>query len=274
MMLSGASPLASLVVGPLDVRVRARVESGQSVVYEGIDQLGRHVAVKVARDQDEGVSLEIDLLAQLRSEHLPRLLAHGRTNDGDRFLVTEWIAGKPLDRACDFRGGMRASIAVRLALQMSRALSAIHRAGWVHGDLKPPNQLLTPDGLLVLIDLGLAQPCGRVLGRPIGTYHLCAPEVHRSEAICFASDVYAVGTLLYAMLEARTPFSDEPLLQALSTWTPERWIRAHVHGAVLPMAPSVPPALRCLIAACLAKDPAARPAGGVDLARALEGLEL
>lgn len=135
--------------------------------------------------------------------------------------------------------------------QLAAGLGAIHEAGWVHGDLKPTNVLVTDDGRLVILDLGLATPVRGALRR-VGTPAFTAPEVLGGAPPTRAADLYALGATLYAVLSGRSPFLG----------TRAEVTRDKLEGAPAPLlsvAPSCPPAVAALVMELLAPDPRRRP---------------
>ncbi|MFO0671921.1 MAG: serine/threonine-protein kinase [Polyangiaceae bacterium] len=254
---------------------RLVVESGQSAVFaaEHLDR-GR-VAVKVARP-GAGASIheEAALLTRFANAHLPVVVEAGVTAEGDAYLVTEWIDGRPLSEAVGFGAPLARGTALRLVAQMCRALGPLHAGGWVHGDLKAPNHVLRRDGTLFVIDLGLAREAGTTHEGVLGTPQLCAPEVTSGERIGAEADVYSLGMLLYAMLSGRSPFVEDTFASTTHTWSLDRWRDAHARARPRPL-PDTSPAvtvLSDLVIACLAKSPTARPATATVLGKALEAM--
>ena len=174
------------------------------------------------------------------------LLAPIATHDaGDEsFDVFEYLPGGEIGR---LRGRPWTLIARRL-LPVIEALSQLHAAGWVHGDLKSANVLLDGDGLPRLVDLGSARGIGST--QPAGASpYSTSPERLDGAAAAVADDVYALGVLFYELVSGHPPFYPDV--------TPAR-----VHGEIpAPLAgrPDPPEAFRALVARCLAKRPVDRP---------------
>jgi eukaryotic-like serine/threonine-protein kinase len=138
---------------------------------------------------------------------------------------------------------------VRRLLPVIDALSHLHAAGVAHGDVKSANVLLDADGLAHLADFGSAQLLGSAARAP-GSPYAMSPERHAGAPVSVADDTYAVGVLLYELISGHPPFYPE--------LTPER-VRAEA-PAPLTGRPAPPEELQALVAQCLAKAPAERPA--------------
>ena len=169
--------------------------------------------VGAARFQREG-----NLLARLNHPNIARLLDAGVTPGGQPYLVLEYVEGERLDRYCDAR---RCSPDLRLALFLDvlAAVAHAHANLVVHRDLKPSNILVTADGAVKLLDFGIAKLLEEgvpgaeastltdVGGRAL-TPEYAAPEQVTGGAVTTATDVYALGVLLYVLLAGRHPTGD------------------------------------------------------------------
>ncbi|MEY2919541.1 MAG: hypothetical protein RL261_846 [Pseudomonadota bacterium] len=159
--------------------------------------------------------------------------------------VFEYLPGGESGR---LRGRPWTSIARRL-LPVIDAVSQLHAAGWVHGDVKSANVLLDGDGLPRLVDFGSARRIGST--QPAGASpYSTSPERLDGAAAAEADDIYAVGVLLYELVSGHPPFYPDV--------TPQR-VRDEIPAPVVGK-PTPPEALRALVAQCLAKNPADRPA--------------
>ena len=182
-------------------------------------------------------------------------------SDGWPYIVMELLAGETL-AAWMARSGERGGIGEILALldQLAAGLGAIHAAGVVHRDLKPENVVIGPRGVR-LIDFGLAkQPSVAGLtqiGAVVGTVHYLAPEQIRGDPVDHRADIYSFGVVGFEMLCGRPPFVGE------------RRAIEYQHTLCRPPAVrearAVPDELDALIAACLAKQPEARPQTAAEL---------
>ncbi len=165
--------------------------------------------------------------------------------EGYRVDVFELLPGGEIGRL----RGRPWTLVVRRLLPVVEALAQMHEAGWVHGDLKSANVLLDGDGLARLADFGSARRIGEQAGAGASPYAV-SPERLDGAAASPADDIYALGALLYELVGGHPPFYPDV--------TPER-VR-HERPAPLAGRPMPPEALRALVAQCLAKQPAERPA--------------
>jgi Tol biopolymer transport system component len=196
-------------------------EGGMGEVYLARDErLGRDVAVKVlppGRLGDEAARSrfrkEAQALLRLSHPHVATLLDFGSA-DGTDYLVMERVNGPTLDVELR-RGALAEAQVVRLGTQLARGLTAAHEAGVTHRDLKPSNLALTPDGLLKILDFGLARveveredvtATETAPGSFVGTPAYMAPEQVRGEPADARTDVYGAGAVLYELATGRRVF--------------------------------------------------------------------
>ena len=199
------------------------------------------------------------------------------------FLVTELIDGRTLRHEVE-RGALPLRRATDFAAQLADALGAAHAAGIVHRDLKPENIMVTREGRIKILDLGLAKilstatrPAG---GAPLdpqhqtetslvfGTAPYMSPEQARGGAIDYRSDQFSLGTVLYEMLAGAHPFRRDSAVQTLSA------IIQDEPKSLAGFKPAIPAPVIWIVERCLAKDPADRYASTADLARDLATLRL
>ncbi len=182
------------------------------------------------------------------------------------FLVMELVPGQPLSAL--LRGGeaMPAARAAEVVAQAADAIAAAHAIGIVHRDVKPANLLVTPEGVVKITDFGIARAGdGAAItqtGQIIGTPHYISPEQAEGHPATEASDIYALGVVLYECLAGRRPFDRN---------TPIQVALAHIREDVPPLGDEVPARMRAIVDKALAKDPSVRFARAADLAAALRG---
>jgi serine/threonine-protein kinase len=179
------------------------------------DDVGSRVAVKLLRgalgapEHERRFRRERRFLARLQHPHIARLLDAGILPDGTPWYAMDYVEGEPIDRFCDAR---RLAVAERLAL-FSKVLAAVshaHRNLVIHRDIKPANILVRPDGEPTLLDFGIAKLIGdddqdapTRSGAYLMTPEYAAPEQLRGEAVTTATDVFALGAVLYELLTGR-----------------------------------------------------------------------
>jgi eukaryotic-like serine/threonine-protein kinase len=252
---------------------RARIATGgMGEVWRARDTvLGREVAVKILkREYADDHTFRARFAAEARHAaglHHPGIATvfdYGLLPEGTPYLVMELVDGKPLSELLANKQPLDAEPARMLALQTAEALAFAHAAGVVHRDVKPANLLVTPGGRIKITDFGIARAIGSVAftqtGQIVGTPQYLSPEQARGDTATPASDVYALGVVLFECLSGRRPFSgDTPIATAL----------AQIQQEVPPLPDTVPAALAAVVARALAKDPAERYADGTAVAAAL-----
>ncbi|MEU5957758.1 PQQ-binding-like beta-propeller repeat protein [Streptomyces sp. NPDC047525] len=247
-----------------DHRLVARLGSGgMGTVYLARTPTGRTVALKAVRAAlADNPSLRARFREETQAAHTLGRLPHfpELVDAGELWFATAYVLGPSLADAVSAYGPWPEPAVRALAAELATALEALHGAGYVHRDLKPSNVLLTPAGPR-LIDLGLAQATGAqpltAPGELPGTPAYMAPEQTTGGRVGPPCDVYALGAVLVLAATGRPPHGEgEPgeLLYRIAHQEPEL--------------AAVPEPLRPLAAACLARDPAARPAPADVRARA------
>ncbi len=252
---------------------------GMGVVYKARDaELGDDVAIKMLRpDFLQGDATAIE---RLKAEtRLARRISHRnvvRTHDfgeheGACYVTMEFVEGMTVRRLLETRGRLSVSAALAVATQLSAALDVAHRQGVVHRDIKPQNLLLDADGVLKVMDFGVARLVERTTvltqaGMVVGTPAYMSPEQLLGEELDGRADLYSAGVVLYECLTGRLPFEAS---------SPISLIAKLLHDEPIPPAtinPDIPPALAALILRLLAKSAADRPKTAAELKELLERL--
>ncbi|WP_034266579.1 protein kinase domain-containing protein [Actinospica robiniae] len=272
--MSGSQWVAErfIVAGPI-----ARGNMGE--VYRAHDELtGEEVAVKLIRRTRAGDQVgvragaaseagrllarferEIRIMERLHHPNLPRTVDGGFYGDVP-YLAMELIDGATLRHELDERHRLPVRWAAALGVQIADALAAVHQAGIVHRDLKPSNVMLTPGGVVKVLDFGI----GLIVDDPdatrltctdatVGTVQYMAPEQASGRAVGAAADMYALGCVLYEALVGAAPFDGESAFAVM---------RKHAEQeptAVRSLRSAVPAEFDGLVARLLAKSPTERP---------------
>jgi Tol biopolymer transport system component/tRNA A-37 threonylcarbamoyl transferase component Bud32 len=249
---------------------------GMGEVYRARDtRLGREVAIKVLpaeRVADESRKRRFVQEAQAASAlNHPNIVTiyEIESAEGFDFIVMELVAGKTLDTLIP-RHGMRLGELLRVATPLSNALAAAHGAGIVHRDLKPANVMVTPEGVVKILDFGLAKltqaeeassedgttmDAQARLSRPgtvAGTPAYMSPEQTGGGEVDARSDVFSFGAVLYEMATGRRAFAGKSASETLAAVVRDQ------PKAPRELVPEIPEALERLIVRCLRKEPERR----------------
>jgi serine/threonine protein kinase len=254
------------------------------VVYRAYDEfLHRDVALKVVnKDARLDAAASQNLLHEARASSS---LAHpnictiyevGETN-GELYIVMELVEGKSL-REMTGDMGLSPESVLRYGVQIASALARAHDRGIVHRDLKTTNILVTADGLVKVLDFGLAKQVGSgILEGPTrsfamiqdassmsGTLPYMAPEILRGEPADYRSDLWALGVVLYEAASGRLPFEGRTGFEISS---------AIMREVLKPLGPPVPLGLWAIIQRCLAKEPMQRYQRASEVQAAMEAVQ-
>jgi serine/threonine protein kinase len=210
-------------IGPYQI-LRELGKGGMGVVYlaaRADRAFHKQVAIKIVHaglgnaEMIARFEQEREILASLDHPNIARLLDGGTTSDGLSYLVMEYIEGRPLDQYCDEQ---KLDIPNRLELfrTVCAAVEYAHRKRIVHRDLKPANILVTTDGVVKLLDFGIAklmpdrnrENTGLITrtGLRLMTPEYASPEQVKGEPVGAGADIYALGVVLYELLTGRLPY--------------------------------------------------------------------
>jgi DNA-binding response OmpR family regulator len=245
---------------------------GMGAVYRVRDgELGEEIALKTLRRDsvlDEGV------IERFKSEiRLARKITHRnvvRTHDlgefeGGYFLTMELVEGITVRELIDTRGKLSVESVLAIGTQLADALAAAHAEGVIHRDVKPHNLLLDAEGVLKVMDFGVARLTDRAgaglteIGLVVGTPAYMPPEQLLGEEVDARADLYAAGVVLYEAATGRLPFEAATAMALIARLLKDEAPRARAANA------DVPEGLDALIAELLSKRPEGRPASAVEL---------
>ena len=262
-------------------------EGGMGQVWQATDtQLNRQVALKIlpdafAADPDRlaRFTREAQILASLNHPNIAAIYGIEEA-DGTRALVLELVEGPTLaDRIS--KGPIPLDEALPIAKQIAEALEAAHERGVIHRDLKPANVKVKADGMVKVLDFGLAKALDPVpdvdpsqsptltaaatqMGVIMGTAAYMSPEQARGKPVDKRTDIWAFGVVLYEMLSGARPFQGEDVSLTLASV-----MKSDVDVKTLPR--EVPPIVRTVLDRCLEKDPNRRIRDIGDVSLAMEG---
>jgi len=262
--LQAAPPL--VVANRYAVDLDAMIGSGgMALVYRGRDlRTRRPVALKTLRieyrrDPETRARFrrEMRTLAFLSHRNVVKIFDIYEDDDAP-WAIMEYVEGRSLKETVQQRGRLSLEETASVLEQTADALHYLHEHGLVHLDVKPQNLIIQPDGLVKLIDFGLAQPAQTpqelIGGTTFGTVSYLAPEQASGEKVDIQTDVYALGCVVYEMLTGRAPFdADEGGVR-------HDVIRAHLEEEPIPPSEAVadgdvPPSVDAIVLGALAKRP-------------------
>jgi serine/threonine-protein kinase len=240
-------------------------EGGMATLWRAVDeQLDREVAVKLLRPQfgaDAGFTARFKQEARsagsLSHPNIVSVYDYGTDPEShDQFIVMELVEGRDLAAILRERGTLSLDDAARVAQAVASALEAAHRKGIVHRDVKPGNILITDAGAVKVTDFGIARAVSEasmtVTGTTLGSVHYFSPEQARGDEVTGASDVYALGIVLFEMLTGRRPFQgDSAAAVALKRLNEDAPRPSEIGFAV-------PAGLEAILMRALERDPRAR----------------
>ena len=270
------------ILGPLG-------SGGMGEVYRAKDpRLGRDVAIKVlpgevAEDRERLKRFEKEARSASALNH-PNIVTIYETgsSDGVPWIAMEHVEGDTL-RKLLAEGAIQTKKLLNVAVQIAEGLARAHEAGIVHRDLKPENVMVTKDGLVKILDFGLAKLSGPMSGGSdeesqlptvtgtspgivLGTVGYMSPEQASGKAVDFRSDQFALGSMLYEMATGRRAFQKKTAVDTLAAILNEE------PDPVATQNPQAPAPLRWIVERCLQKEPRQRYSATDDLARELAGV--
>jgi serine/threonine protein kinase len=261
---------------------RMIAEGGMGLVFAATHlQLEQPVALKVLRGnldrQSEALARfmrEAKAAAQLRSEHVGRVLDVGVTQDGTPFMVMEFLEGQSLDTVIAVRGLLDVATVAEYGIQICEGLAEAHAHGIVHRDIKPSNLFVVERSpgwaTIKILDFGiskvaLAKASDLTNTMNMGTPCYMSPEqIESTRSVDHRTDIWSLGCTLYELLSGKRPFDPTLPLLALAVE-----IVTKEPPTLLELRPEIPQALSAVVRRCMAKERDERFASAAELAKAL-----
>lgn len=253
-------------------------EGGMSEVYKAkCNKLNRFVAVKILKKQfadnkeiSQKFKREATAIANLSDTNIVNVLDVGTQEDID-YIVMEYISGKTLKELINYSGKLSYNTAIKIALQIAKALDCAHRNNIIHRDIKPQNILVTESGEVKVTDFGIAKSTdSQTITNTtsiIGSAHYLSPEQAKGTYIDFRSDIYSFGIVLYEMVTGRLPFEgDSPVTVALKHLQEEPIPPKNINSAI-------PDSLNKLILKAIEKEPIKRYQNAKEIIQDLQKIQ-
>lgn len=252
-------------------------EGGGGSVYRCMQaDLNREVAIKLlhpslvaSKEARDRFNREAKILSTLKHPNIAQFFQWGMDNDETPYIAMEFIAGKSLQDCLAENGKLAWQQACRYTIQMCAGLNEIHSRKIVHRDVKPGNFILTSEGMIKLVDFGLAKSSSTQTltdtGLLVGSIHYMSPEACRGQRVDHRADIYAIGCALYTMIYGEPPFDSDAAVGLL-----------HKHSNDIPIFAQttfdIPEKLVSIMRKCLEKNPDLRYQSASEMARDLEGV--
>jgi eukaryotic-like serine/threonine-protein kinase len=249
---------------------------GMGVVYKAEDtRLKRTVALKflpsdLIRDEDAKTRFVHEAQAASALQHPNICTIHDveQTDDHRLFIVMDCYEGESV-KSRIANGQIRIDEALDIAAQVARGLAKAHESGIVHRDIKPANIMLGKDGIVRIVDFGLAKLSGQTMltksGSMVGTAAYMSPEQARGEKVDYRTDIWSLGVVLYEMLTSQQPFASEyeqAMMYSILSAEPK---------PIEELRPEVPGNIIGIVQRAMEKDKGKRFQSAAEMAEALRG---
>ncbi|MCI0515623.1 protein kinase [candidate division KSB1 bacterium] len=254
-------------------------EGGMGVVYKAEDiRLKRHVALKFLpatltadAEAKKRFIQEAQTASALDHPNICTIYEINETDDGQMFIAMALYGGQTLQHLLA-GGQLRVTRVVEIAIQLVKGLTQAHQHGIIHRDLKPANIIVTREGLVKILDFGLAKLVGAqsitTPGTMLGTTAYMSPEQILGVPADYRTDIWSLGVVLYEILTGQLPFHNEyapAIAYSILHEMPE---------PISKINPEIPPELEQIIARLLVKDVNLRTTSTAELLHALENLQI
>ena len=261
--------------------IRSLGSGGMGHVYLGLDeQLNRHVAVKLlsnygASEDERMFRFRQEALAASALNHPNILTIHEiGESEGRNFITAEFVDGQTL-RAIMKEGALLQDQALEIAIQIGSALSAAHNSGIIHRDIKPENVMVRKDGLVKVLDFGIAKfnqldgdekhdLVKTAPGTVVGTSSYMSPEQARGLPVDARTDIWSLGVILYEVLGGVLPFTGDTSADVISK------VLGQQPTSLTVTRPEVSPTLEQIVFKALEKDRESRYQTPTDLIKDLK----
>lgn len=264
--------------------IRVIGEGGMGMVYEGENtRIHRRVAIKLLRagfssssDAVQRFEREAQAAGRIGSQHIVEVLDLGELDNGDRYMVMEFLEGEPLSTRIQNMGKLMPETTTALAVQLLEGLKAAHNAGIVHRDLKPDNIFLLSDkrgrvDFVKIVDFGISKfstlggefsmtRTGAVMGTP---YYLSPEQAKGERHVDHRSDLYAVGVIMWEACAGRVPFDAETFNELLFK------IVLEPTPPLVRVVAGIEPEFSAIVQKAMARDPQDRFQSAHDMQQAL-----
>ena len=248
---------------------------GMAVVYRAVDQrMNRVVALKVLYpylaikgEHKARFHREAQVVARLRHRNIVEIFDYSGIDSDESFIVTEFVDGATLKSFMLNHPALLPEVACMIVLQIAEALGHAHSNGVIHRDVKPENVMIGADGLLKLMDFGIAQIKDvqnmTVTGTMIGSPAHMSPEHIEGRQLDHRADVFSLGTLFYTLCTGRLPFAGNTAHALLKNILDARYVPA------VQISPGIGEPLSKVIDKCLQRTPEDRYQSCTELKDAL-----
>jgi len=251
---------------------------GMGTVYRARDlELEQDVAIKTLRSEflaDDSIlerfKSEIRLTYRITHRNVVRTHYFGEWG-GAYYLTMEFVEGVTLRQLMDTRGRLSVPSTLAIGIQLAESLAVAHEQGVIHRDIKPQNLLLDPEGVLKVMDFGIARLAERTsniteVGLVVGTPAYASPEQLLADEVDARSDLYSTGLVLYECLTGRLPFEAKSAIALISK------VLTEVPVPPAQVNPEIPSALSSLVLKLMARAPEDRVQSARELAKQLAEL--